>query len=155
MNIEIESRYNIKNRALQPFPARTALISVTDKDCDFVALKNKPDYLLKMRFDDVSDAIFEDLLGRKPTETEILQLTEDYYMFNDEQAAEIADFVKAIASRAELLICQCEYGQSRSAGIAAAVKQFLYGDGIEIFADERYFPNKLVYRKVLAALKNH
>jgi len=81
-------------------------------------------------------------------------LTENFKMFNDEQAAEIAEFIKSVSGRATLLICQCEYGQSRSAGIAAAVKQFLYGDGVEIFADARYYPNKLVYRKVLAALKN-
>jgi predicted protein tyrosine phosphatase len=154
MKIEIESRESIKIRAKELFSVCTALISVTDTDHNFVMLNNKPEYLLQMKFDDVSNEIFEDILGRKPTEAEELQLTENFHMFNDEQAEKIAEFVKSVSGKSELLICQCEYGQSRSAGIAAAVRQFLYGDGIEIFADERYYPNKLVYRKVLAAIKN-
>jgi len=47
MKIEIESRKSIKARANKPFPAHTALISITDIDDDFVKLKNQPEYLLK------------------------------------------------------------------------------------------------------------
>ena len=152
MKIEIESRKGITARAKAPFSARTALISVTDSDYVFAALDNKPEYLLQMKFDDVSDEIFEEILGRKPTETEVLQLAEKFHMFNEKHAEKIAVFCKSISGKADTLICQCEYGQSRSAGIAAAIRQFLYGDGIEIFADDRYYPNKLVYKKVLDAL---
>ena len=74
-------------------------------------------------------------------------------MFNDKQAEQVAAFVKSISGKAETLICQCEFGQSRSAGLAAAIRQFLHGDGIEIFADNNYFPNKMVYKKTIAALK--
>jgi len=153
MKIEIESRESIEGRAREPFAAHTALISITDMDYDFSALDNKPEFILQIKFDDVS---FEDLeynLGRKPTESEELLYAEKNHMFNDRQAEEIAEFIKRILGKAELLICQCEYGQSRSAGIAAAVKQFLDKNGIEIFADDCFYPNKLVYRKVLAALK--
>ena len=160
MKIEIECRQGIKARAAKPFPDRTALISVTDSDRVFAALDNKPAYFLKMKFDDVTDELFDvandvvlaKILGRTPTEAEALELAEHFYIFSDEQADEIALFVKSILGNADILICQCEYGQSRSAGIAAAVKQFLSGDGSAIFADDRYFPNKLVYRKVLNAL---
>ena len=74
-------------------------------------------------------------------------------MFNDGQAEEIAGFVKSVSDKADVLICHCEYGQSRSPGLAAAVRQYYGKDGIEIFADDRYYPNKLVYSKVLAALE--
>jgi len=154
MTIEIESRESIEKRANESFPARIALISITDSDADFVTLKNMPEYLFQMKFDDVTDEDLEYHLGRKPTETEKLQIAEKIHMFKDGQAEEIAEFVKSILSVADILICQCEYGQSRSAGLAAAVRQFLYKDGIEIFADDRYYPNKLVYRKVLLALED-
>ena len=153
MKIEINSRERIEKFANEPFPAHTALISITDSDKDFPVLKNKPEYLLQLKFDDVTNEDIEYHLGRKPTEAETLMIAEKIHMFNDEQAAEVAAFIKPILRSAGLLICQCEYGQSRSAGIAAAVRQFLYNDGIEIFADERYYPNKLVYRKVFAALE--
>lgn len=54
--------------------------------------------------------------------------------------------------KAETIICQCEYGQSRSAAIAAALSEFFWKSGIDIFADDRYFPNKLVFRLTLQAL---
>ena len=50
------------------------------------------------------------------------------------------------------IICQCEYGQSRSAACAAAILQFFCKRGIDVFADYRYYPNQLVYHKVLDAL---
>ena len=154
MKIEIESRKSIEARARELFPARTALISICDADDDFAILKNKPEYLMQMKFDDVSNDIFEETLGREPTEAEARQLAKKHHMFSDEQAKKIAAFIKSVSHKADLLICQCEYGQSRSAGLAAAIRQFLYGDGIEIFADERYYPNRVVYHKVLNALKN-
>ena len=153
MKIEIHSRESIEERANKPFAARTAVISITDMDSGFAVLSNKPEYLLQLKFDDISADVFTELFDGYPALTDAMQIAKELNLFSDEQAEEIAVFVKSILGRAELLICQCEYGQSRSAGIAAAVKQFLDKDGIEIFADDRYFPNKLVYRKVLAALE--
>ena len=53
------------------------------------------------------------------------------------------------------IICQCDYGQSRSAACAAAILQHFEGRGIDIFADYRYYPNQLVYHKIFDALKNY
>ena len=39
-----------------------------------------------------------------------------------------------------------------AAACAAAIREHFYGDGIEIFADYRYYPNQLVYNKLKAAL---
>jgi hypothetical protein len=50
-------------------------------------------------------------------------------------------------------VCQCEYGQSRSAACAAAIKEYYDHDGISIFADYRYYPNQLIFNKLLDALK--
>ena len=154
MKIEIESRESIQRRAMEPFPARTALISIADTDNCAVRLKHNPDYRLRLKFNDVSVDHLEDMLERKPTEAEVRALAREHHMFSNADAAEVAAFIKSILGEAETLICQCEYGQSRSAGIAAAVKQFLNGNGTEIFEDERYCPNKRVYEKVMEAL-NH
>lgn len=50
------------------------------------------------------------------------------------------------------IICQCEYGESRSSGCAAAILEYFYKTGISVFADYRYYPNQVVYHKVYDAL---
>ena len=70
------------------------------------------------------------------------------------EAKELAAFiVKAIDEGCDI-ICQCMYGQSRSAACAAAILQYYEGRGIDIFADYRYSPNQLVYHKIMDALEN-
>ena len=53
------------------------------------------------------------------------------------------------------IICQCEYGQSRSAGCAAAILQHFSKNGIDVFTDYRYYPNQLVYHKIFDALTKY
>ena len=156
MKIKITSRAKIEALALAPFAAKTALISVTDENADFAALKYKPDFLLQLRFDDITseDAEYEFVrhMGRKPTKDEKCLLKPEFRLISDSQVEEIAEFVYQIKDEAALLICQCEHGQSRSAAIAAAVIEHFHHRGIIVFADDQYFPNKLIYRKVYAAL---
>lgn len=52
------------------------------------------------------------------------------------------------------IICQCEYGQGRSAGCAAAILEHYYHNGISVFSDYGCYPNLLIYHKILNAL-NH
>ena len=156
MKIKITGREGIEAFAKQPFSPQTALISITDSNSDFAALEHKPDELLQLRFDDISsqDAQeeFERHMGRKPTEEERHLLSEKFHLLSDAQARQIAAFVHRVKDDAQLLICQCEYGQSRSAAVAAAVLEHLQRRGIVVFADPRYFPNKLVFKKVYGAL---
>ena len=53
------------------------------------------------------------------------------------------------------ILCQCDYGQSRSAACAAAILEHFEGCGIDIFTDYRYYPNQMVYHKVFDALQKH
>ena len=53
------------------------------------------------------------------------------------------------------IICQCEYGESRSSGCAAAIHEYFYKNGIDVFADYRYYPNQMVYHKVYDVLKKY
>ena len=157
MKIRITSREGIDAYAGNLFPPKTALISITDTDADFAELANVPDFLLQLKFDDIvsedAEFEFEHKMGRKPTEEEKLVLAQSFRVISDAQAEEIAAFVYSVKNDADMLICQCEYGQSRSAAIAAAVVEHFQGRGIVVFADDRYFPNKLIYKKVLLALE--
>ena len=81
------------------------------------------------------------------------EMLDQYRLLTDCQAEEMAAFVRSVYASAELMICQCEFGQSRSAAVAAAVMEFFGRNGIDVFADDRYFPNKFVFRKVLEALR--
>ena len=158
MKIKITGREGIEAFAKQPFSPKTALISIADWGSDFAALEHKPEYLLQLQFDDISsedaEDEFERRMGRKPTEDERLLLSEEFHAISGTQAREIAAFVNRVRGSARLLICQCEYGQSRSAAVAAAVIEHFQGRGTVVFADDRYCPSMLVYRKVYEALTN-
>ena len=71
------------------------------------------------------------------------------------EADELAKFIYKAKEDGLDIICQCEYGQSRSAGCAAAILQHFSRNGIAVFADYRYYPNQLVYHKVFDALAKH
>lgn len=68
------------------------------------------------------------------------------------EADELAEFIYKAKDEELDIICQCEYGQSRSAGCAAAILQHFSKNGIDVFTDYRYYPNQLVYHKVFDAL---
>ena len=53
------------------------------------------------------------------------------------------------------IICQCEYGESRSSGCAAAILEYFYKTGNFCFTDYRYYPNQVIYHKVFDALSNY
>lgn len=150
MEILIKSRAEIEEYVPR---TKTAILSITDFDYDFAELKKQPNYLLQLAFDDIDSDVFVDELGRVPTEEERISIEEKYHMLTDNQAKQIADFLKSVSNKVDVIICQCEHGQSRSAAIVAALMEYLYGNGIEIFADDRYYPNKTIFKKVLKAMK--
>lgn len=69
-----------------------------------------------------------------------------------EDSERLARFIKEMTKRDDIerLIVHCGAGQSRSAGVAAAISKYLFND------DERFFrektPNRRCYRLVLEAL---
>ena len=152
MKILIRSRERIQKMSQTPFCA-TALISICDVGDAAVNLYNSPQYILNVAFNDVDNDIMVDDLRRPATEDERVDIEKKYGMISDEQAIQIAQFYLSICDTVSTLICQCEHGQSRSAAIAAAVMEFRSRRGVDVFSDDRYYPNKVVYRKVLQALK--
>ena len=146
MKIETHSIQSLKRRAHKPFAPDTALISIGDFGKELPLLEYKPAHILRMEFDDVT-----------PSEIDC-ESSERYAfrLFAEDQANQIADFVYRYWESCGTLLCQCHYGQSRSAAVAAAIKEHFYHNGIEIFADEqeRYCPNVYVFRLTLRALRN-
>lgn len=154
MKIKISSRKGIEVFCRNPMQQQTALISITDYDNSFASLKYKPQYLLQLAFDDVpvGDGFIEEE-GRKLTEIEIAELEKKYHSISEEQVDQIVCFYNTVKDSADLLICQCEHGQSRSAAIAAAIIEYETKSGISIFANDWYYPNKSLFRKILNRLK--
>lgn len=146
MKVEIHSIQSLKKRAHKPFAPDTALISIGDFGKELPLLEYKPAHILRMEFDDVTPSEIDyESNGRYA-----------FRLFSEEQANQIADFVYRYWESRGTLLCQCHYGQSRSAAVAAAIKEHFYHNGIEIFADEqeRYCPNVYVFRLTLRALRN-
>ena len=154
MRIFIKSRESIEKISKNPFPKNTLLISITDVGEAPVQLANEPDMLFRVAFDDVDNDVIVDEIGADATNDERLKIEEKYNMISSDQAHEIAKVYYENKDRITTLICQCEHGQSRSAAVASAILEFKSRRGIQIFADDRYYPNKVVFRRALEALKD-
>ena len=145
MEVSIYSRKAIKELIDKGFPQNTAVIS-------FYTPKNKRDYEEKrVDYDGVCNKLF--YIGIPDIDIEILGDYGYTYEIYLEEADELAKFIYEAKADGLDIICQCDYGQSRSAACAAAILQHFEGRGIDIFADYRYYPNQLVYHKVFDALE--
>ena len=77
-------------------------------------------------------------------------------LFDDQMAKNIVAFINTF-EEIDTIIVHCDAGQSRSAGVAAAIAKFFNGNDDQFFSgggmygSPRYTPNRLVYRKVLRA----
>ena len=154
MKILIKSRKEIEMLSKKSFPTQTLVISITDANDTPVELTNEPEYLIRVAFDDVDNDVVIDEVGNEASPEEKAVVEKKYNMISQEQAHEIAKTYYNHKDEINTLICQCEHGQSRSAAVAAAILEFRNRRGIEIFADDRFYPNKVVFRRVLEALRD-
>ena len=113
---------------------RTAIISVRNMDAEPVLFCEGPQLI------GVKTLYFADTSEDTPDS------------FSKAQAEEIKDFLLQMLGKIDRLIVHCEFGVSRSAGIAAAVLDALTGDSSVIFNDSWYVPNMRCYRLVYNAL---
>ena len=145
MEVKIYSRKAIKELADIGFPQNTAVIS-------FYTPKNKRDYKeSRVDYSGVCDKVF--YIGIPDIDIEILGDYGYTYETYLAEADELAKFIYEAKADGLDIICQCDYGQSRSAACAAAILQHFEGCGIDIFVDYRYYPNQLVYHKIFDALE--
>lgn len=141
MNLTIMSRNEIEKLIAQGFPSNAAVISFRDTDDNSV-----------IEFNDLPKCLFE----IKIDDIELDELNEWVLNFSTyfSEAEKLALFIKSVVMQNMDIICQCEYGQSRSAACAAAILEVFEGNGISIFSDYRYYPNKLIYNKLFEKLKD-
>ena len=145
MKVQIYSRKAIEELLQGDFPKNTAVISFYDppskrtgeiyKPVDY---KGKAEKVFAIQIHDIDIEILENY-----------GLTFDTYF---PEVNSLAEYIHQAHKDGLDIICQCEYGQSRSAACAAAILQYYYNDGISVFADYRYYPNQLIYNKVKKAL---
>ena len=128
------------------FPPNTAVISFYDppssprRDISPVNYSGKASRVFQIAIHDIDLSVL-------PT----YNMTYDTYF---PEVNDLAEFIYTAKADGLEIICQCEYGQSRSAACAAAILEHFYKTGISVFADYRYYPNQVVYHKVFDALES-
>ncbi len=145
IQVEIFSRESIERLLLEEVPENVAVISFYDTPM----IENDP-YCVPVAYPkdmivyySQTDDIAYECLGQRG-------YTEDSY-FTDSN--EMAKFILSCADKGiTKFICQCEFGQSRSSGTAAAIAEFFNHSGADIFENDRYSPNQLIYDKLMRAL---
>ena len=147
MKVEIFSRKAIEELKAKSFPSSTAVISF------FTPTSKRNHEQKRVDYSGVCERVF--YVGVPDIDIEILSsygYTYETYLI---EAPALAEFIRKAVSDGFDIICQCDYGQSRSAACAAAILQYYEGRGIDVFADYRYYPNQLIYHKIFDALKGY
>lgn len=146
MNISIYSRDSIERLITNSFPPNTAVISFNDPLSENI-YDNVPPIDFKGKYERIYKLTLPDI--------DIDSLDEYGYSTDTyfEEADKLAEFIIKAYNDGLDIICQCEYGENRSSGCAAAILEHYEHNGISIFADYRYYPNKLIYNKLLLALR--
>ncbi len=147
MKVDIYSLDAINELISDGFPDNTSLISF----CSPRKLRKSDE--VRARVHSVCDSVF----GVMIPDIDIERLGDFGYTYDSylSEADLLAEFIYEARDGGRNIICQCDYGQSRSAACAAAILEHFYGRGIAIFADYRYYPNQLVYNKIFDALEKH
>ena len=148
MKISIYSRKAMEELLKSDFLENVAVISFYDppgsfRDADYqpVDYSAKTDCVFQVALHDIDLAVLPKY-----------HLTYETYF---PEADNLAEFIFTAKKEGKDIICQCEYGESRSSGCAAAIHEYFYKNGIDVFADYRYYPNQMVYHKVYDTLKKY
>lgn len=147
MKVSIYSREAIEHIISEgSFPVNSAVIRFCDPE-----LKHADSEYTCVDYSGVCDTVFY----CEVDDLDLDYLSEKGYTYDSyfPEVTELAEFINKAYRDGKDIICQCEYGQSRSAGCAAAILEHFYRRGIEIFAEYKYYPNQVVYHKIFDALE--
>ena len=147
MKVEIHSRMSIKKLIEEGFPKNTAVISF------YTPQKMRRAEDVRIDYSGVCEKVFYIAVP----DIDLKCLSDYGYTYDTyiEDTKELAGFVYDAYFCSLDIICQCDFGQSRSAACAAAILEHFEERGIDIFADYRYYPNQLVYHKIYDALNEY
>ncbi len=141
MNVRIYSRKEIERLLQNNFPDNVAVISFYDP----LMLKLEQDYKPVDYSNKVND-VFQ--IGLQDISLENLPEYDFSYDSYFQEVDKLSKFVYNAYNKGMDIICQCDYGQGRSAGCAAAILEQFYHTGIYVFLDER-----MIFDKLLDALE--
>lgn len=133
MNLNIYSRRDIEKLLQCHFPDNTAVISFYNPPYAGIDTYGPVDYAGKAE--------------------RIFQIALDDFQSDMPEAAGLAKFIDKAISDGLNIVCQCESGQNRSAGCAAAILEHYSHTGQTVFDSDRYRPDTMVYYAVLDALE--
>ena len=148
MTVSVYSREAIEQIIADgTFPENTAVISFCDPE-----LKHIDKDFFRVDYSSVCNDVFY----CEVDDLDLDYLPEKGYTYDSffPEAPELAEYINKAFRDGRNIICQCEYGQSRSAACAAAILEYFYRRGIDIFAAYKYYPNQVVYHKVFDALES-
>lgn len=128
MKISFCSRQTAERLLSQGFPQRTAVISFYQSGAKPVDYAQQAALLLSVPYDDFQTELPE--------------------------AIRIATLIKFAVAQGMDILCQCEAGQSRSAGLAAAIREYYEHNGNSILNNPELHPDETVYYAVLEALES-
>lgn len=149
VKITISSRKEVEKLIQSGFPKKTAVISFYDPETSYhrnsdykpVDYCGRAERILQIPLHDIDLSVLPEF-----------GLTYDTYF---PEADQLSEFIYSAKEDGFDILCQCEYGESRSSGCAAAILEHFYKKGITIFADYRYYPNQVVYHKIFDALEKY
>lgn len=149
MNVSVFSREAIGELiSSSEFPQNTAVISFYDPDIKRIDKDYAP-----VDYSQVCSHVM--YCGVDDLDLDYLETKGYTYETYFPEADKAAEFIYEAYNNGMDILCQCEYGQSRSAGCAAAILEHFYHTGISVFADYRYYPNQVVYHKIFDALETY
>lgn len=149
MNVSVYSREAIESIIADgKFPENTAVISFYDP-----AIKRIDEDYSHVDYSGICDTVFYSELD--DLDLDVLRHKGYTYDTYFPEVFDIAAFIYRAYDRGMDIICQCEYGQSRSAATAAAILEHFYHSGISIFTNYDYYPNQVVYHKIFDALEQY
>ena len=137
MEIVVMNKHSAEEYSLERHEESSVIISIS-------SCKNTPAYIIPNKVANIKEVLFLEF-----NDTDSTKFLDGGILSKD--AKQICDFVNKYKDDVSLdkIIVHCEAGQSRSAGVAAAIMKYLNNDDTPIFNNHRYTPNMSCYRAVL------
>ena len=135
MKVTVRNRFDAEMYAKEKHDTASVVISINSVYEDYANIEI------------TNDNNIRDILFLKLDDTDM----ESPLAINKLDALKIKTFITKHKDIPEIIV-HCGAGQSRSAGVAAAILKYMYNDDTQIFNNKRYTPNMRCYRLVLETL---
>lgn len=141
MKIFVMNRKEAIEFCKRPHLAQFAMISISTPHEDY---KEAPFCSATNNVVDICSVLFFDLDNTYPIKEGLMK---------HKDAKKIAEFISKYEDKN--IIVHCDAGQSRSAGVAAAISRYYNNYDFEYFENPCYTPNMFCYRLMMNAMMNY